>query len=117
MGVAEIAKNSLKDLFKKLLTDQVSKQITKDCGKIFPLENVLVRKLKVLKKPKFDLTKLMELYQDKPEVAKATDEARTPSHEQLAPLRSVPPRSDPQLDFERVASCLKESCRLLPNTL
>jgi len=29
---------------------------------------VLVRKVKVLKKPKFDLTKLMELYQDRPEV-------------------------------------------------
>lgn len=69
--MAEVQKSSLKELFKKLLTDQVSKQITKDCSKIFPLENVLVRKVKVLKKPKFDLTKLMELYQDKPENIKA----------------------------------------------
>merc|ERR1719454_1292224 len=75
--VSEISKNSLKELFKKLLTDQVSKQITKDCSKIFPLENVMIKKVKVLKKPKFDLTKLMELYQDKPEVAKKeTDEAK-----------------------------------------
>jgi small subunit ribosomal protein S3Ae len=29
---------------------------------------VIVRKVKLLKKPKFDLTKLMELYQDRPEV-------------------------------------------------
>jgi hypothetical protein len=29
---------------------------------------VLIRKVKLLKKPKFDLTKLMELYQDKPEL-------------------------------------------------
>ena len=69
--VGEAAKNTLKDLFKKLLTDQVAKNITKECQKIFPLENVLIRKVKVLKKPKFDLTKLMELYQDKPEAAKA----------------------------------------------
>lgn len=69
--VSECAKNTLKELFKKLLTDQVGKQITKDCSKIFPLENVLIRKVKVLKKPKFDLTKLMELYQDKPEAVKA----------------------------------------------
>jgi len=27
-----------------------------------------VRKVKLLKKPKFDLTKLMELYQDRPEL-------------------------------------------------
>jgi hypothetical protein len=27
----------------------------------------MVRKVKILKKPKFDLTKLMELYKDKPE--------------------------------------------------
>ena len=40
----------------------------KECSKIFPLQNVLIRKVKLLKKPKFDLTKLMELYQDKPEV-------------------------------------------------
>jgi small subunit ribosomal protein S3Ae len=68
--VGEAAKNTLKDLFKKLLTDQVAKQITKECQKIFPLENVLIRKVKVLKKPKFDLTKLMELYSDKPEAVK-----------------------------------------------
>jgi len=60
--VAETQKSSLKDLFKKLLADQMGKQITDECNKIFPLQNVLVHKAKVLKKPKFDLTKLMELY-------------------------------------------------------
>jgi small subunit ribosomal protein S3Ae len=69
--VAETAKSTLKDIFKKVLSETISKQIQKDCSKIFPLENVLVRKIKVLKKPKFDLTKLMELYQDKPEAVKA----------------------------------------------
>jgi prevent-host-death family protein len=48
--------------------DSIGKTITKECQKIFPLQNVLVRKVKLLKKPKFDLTKLMELYQEKPEV-------------------------------------------------
>ena len=43
----------------------------KESAKIFPLQNVLIRKVKLLKKPKFDLTKLMELYQEKPEEAKA----------------------------------------------
>lgn len=66
--LAEISKNSLKDLFKKLMQDATTKQITKECNKVFPLENVMIRKMKVLKKPKFDLTKLMELYSDKTEM-------------------------------------------------
>lgn len=49
------------------LSDGIAKQITKDCSKIFPLENVIIKKVKVLKKPKFDLTKLMELYQSNTE--------------------------------------------------
>jgi len=60
--VNECQKSSLKDLFKNFIAENVSKQITKECSKIFPLENVLIKKVKVLKKPKFDLTKLMELY-------------------------------------------------------
>merc|ERR1712071_590168 len=39
-------------------------------SKIFPLENVLIKKVKVLKKPKFDLTKLMELYTKRTEEQK-----------------------------------------------
>lgn len=64
-------KASLKDFFKQCIGEQIGKTITKECSKIFPLENVLIKKVKVLKKPKFDLTKLMELYSDKPEAVKA----------------------------------------------
>jgi small subunit ribosomal protein S3Ae len=56
--VSEAQKSTLKELSKKIQTE---------CGKIFPLQNVLIRKVKLLKKPKFDLTKLMELYQERPE--------------------------------------------------
>ena len=55
------------------LSEQISQQITQECSKFYPLQNVLVHKAKVLKKPKFDLTKLMELYQeDKSEVLAST---------------------------------------------
>jgi len=72
--VNECQKSSLKDLFKNFLSENVSKNITKECSKIFPLENVLIRKVKVLKKPKFDLTKLMELYQSSAEKQRAVGE-------------------------------------------
>jgi small subunit ribosomal protein S3Ae len=48
--------------------ESIGKQIQKECSKIFPVQNVLIKKVKMLKKPKFDLTKLMELYQERPEV-------------------------------------------------
>jgi len=51
-----------------LLKEDIGKQIQRECSKIFPLQdNCMIRKVKILKKPKFDLTKLMELYKDKPE--------------------------------------------------
>jgi small subunit ribosomal protein S3Ae len=60
-----INKNSLKDLIKIFIKEEIGQQIQKECSKIFPLEdNCLVRKVKIIKKPKFDLTKLMELYKD-----------------------------------------------------
>jgi len=52
--------------------EEIGKQIQKECTKIFPLhDNCMVRKVKILKKPKFDLTKLMELYKNAPETEKA----------------------------------------------
>jgi len=58
----ECKKSTLKELTKKFIQESIGKQIQKECSKIFPIQNVLIRKVKLLKKPKFDLTKLMELY-------------------------------------------------------
>jgi len=44
--------------------DSIAQEIEKRCESIFPLQNIFVRKVKVLKKPKFDLTKLMEMHGD-----------------------------------------------------
>ena len=59
--------------------EEIGKQIQKECSKIFPLsDNCMVRKVKILKKPKFDLTKLMELYKNEPSAEKTTaDKAET----------------------------------------
>eukprot|EP01034_Spumella_vulgaris_P029407 gene29407-36459_t len=62
----EAGKCDLKELVQKLIAtpDIIAQEIEKKCQTIFPLQNVFIRKVKVLKKPKFDLTKLMEMHGD-----------------------------------------------------
>merc|ERR1719271_2272858 len=54
----------LRELVKKLIPESIGREIEKQTQGIYPLKDVLVRKVKILKKPKFDITKLMELHQD-----------------------------------------------------
>merc|ERR1711862_148105 len=58
----EISSADLKDVVNKLIPDSMSMDITKACQGIYPLHDVHVRKVKVLKRPRFDLNKLMELH-------------------------------------------------------
>jgi small subunit ribosomal protein S3Ae len=44
------------------MPESICQEIEKKCMSIYPLQNVHIRKVKVLKKPKFDLTKLMEMH-------------------------------------------------------
>uniref|UniRef100_A0A0G4GVD9 Small ribosomal subunit protein eS1 n=1 Tax=Chromera velia CCMP2878 TaxID=1169474 RepID=A0A0G4GVD9_9ALVE len=59
---AEAEKGQLRDLVKKLIPESIGKEIDKACKSIFPLQNVFIRKVKILKKPKMDIVKLMELH-------------------------------------------------------
>jgi len=61
---AEGSKVQLRDLVKKLIPETIAREIEKRTQGIYPLCNTLIRKVKVLKKPKFDITKLMELHGD-----------------------------------------------------
>ncbi|RWW24571.1 hypothetical protein GW17_00011141 [Ensete ventricosum] len=54
----------LKDLVLKFIPDVIGKEIEKATSSIFPLQNVYIRKVKILKYPKFDLGKLMEVHGD-----------------------------------------------------
>merc|ERR1719382_2103863 len=60
----EAGKGQLRDLVKKLIPESIGMEIEKQTQGIFPLKDVLIRKVKLLKKPKFDITKLMELHGD-----------------------------------------------------
>lgn len=62
----QASKSDLRGLASKFVAESLETQITKAASPIFPLQNVFVRKVKVLKKPKFDIVKLMEWYQEAP---------------------------------------------------
>lgn len=53
-------KGDLKSLVKELISAPIGDQIAREASSIFPIENCFIRKVKVLKKPKFDVSELME---------------------------------------------------------
>merc|ERR1711931_282755 len=73
----EIGSNDLKEVVNKLIPDSIGKDIEKSCQSIYPLHDVYVRKVKVLKKPKFDVGKLMEMHGESTSHSTTTDETGT----------------------------------------
>ena len=68
----EVQTNDLKEVVNKLIPDSTGKDIEKACQSIYPLHDVFVRTLKMLKKLKFELGKLMELHGKGSSSGKAT---------------------------------------------
>lgn len=58
----DIAGSELKEVVNKLIPNSIGAEIEKACRSIYPLQNVNVRKVKVIKKPKFDVARLMEMH-------------------------------------------------------
>lgn len=65
--INEASKVQMKDLVKKFIPESIGKEIDKACRTIFPLQNIFIRKVKILKKPKLDIAKLMDLHGDTPD--------------------------------------------------
>ncbi|THH00407.1 hypothetical protein EW026_g2113 [Hermanssonia centrifuga] len=61
----------LKELVQKFVPEAIGREIEKAARSIYPLQNVYVHKAKILKAPKFDLSKLLELH------GESTDETGT----------------------------------------
>ncbi|KAK1438477.1 hypothetical protein QVD17_04286 [Tagetes erecta] len=54
----------LKELVLKFIPESIGREIEKATSSIYPLQNVFIRKVKILKAPKFDIGKLMEVHGD-----------------------------------------------------
>merc|ERR1712217_519323 len=52
----------LKDVVNKLIPDSIARDIEKACQGIYPLHDVHIRKVKVIRRPSFDLNKLMDMH-------------------------------------------------------
>jgi len=57
-----VQKNSLLENVKKFQLEVMGQEIQKACNGIYPLRDVSIRKVKVLKAPKFDMGKLMDAH-------------------------------------------------------
>jgi small subunit ribosomal protein S3Ae len=58
---------NLVDLVQKFTLEAIPEACKKASQFIYPLSHVIIKKVKTLKKPKFDITKLNELYKEQPQ--------------------------------------------------
>nr|GEW05389.1 40S ribosomal protein S3a [Tanacetum cinerariifolium] len=57
-------KRANQELVLKFIPESIGREIEKATSSIYPLQNVFIRKVKILKTPKFDISKLMEVHGD-----------------------------------------------------
>merc|ERR1712045_297760 len=69
----EVGTTDLKEVVNKLIPDSIARDIEKACQGIYPLHDVHIRKVKVMKRPRFDLHKLMELHGETGKTTTTTD--------------------------------------------
>lgn len=60
---AEVAKGQLRDCVKSLVVGKIETAMKTLTNRIFPLEPVHIIKAKMVKKPKMDIIKLMEIHE------------------------------------------------------
>jgi len=64
----EASSCDLKELVQKFVPEAIGREIEKAARSIYPLQNVYVHKAKILKAPKFDVSKLLELHGESTDV-------------------------------------------------
>jgi small subunit ribosomal protein S3Ae len=82
----------LKDLVTKLTHETIGKEIEKVCSSIYPLQNVFVRKVKLLRAPKMDAARMNDLHGSAAEeIGKAVErpaEAAAPAAAEAKPAEA-----------------------------
>merc|ERR1712224_414105 len=60
----ETSSSDLMELVEKLIPEVIGRQIENSCSGIYPLQNCMIRKVKVIKAPQFDVSKLKNIHED-----------------------------------------------------
>jgi small subunit ribosomal protein S3Ae len=83
----------LRELVNKFIPETISKRIKKSCHGIYPIDNVYIRKVKVLKLPKFDAGKLAEIHGEvaREDTGKAVEAAAAAEEAAAEPPKPVEP--------------------------
>jgi len=68
----EASSVELKDLVKQFIPDTIAARIERECQGIYPLSNVFIRKAKIIKAPKLDAVKLLEIHGEGPNAKEET---------------------------------------------
>lgn len=63
--------STIRQMVEAFMKNEIGQEITDKCHNIFPLENCMVRKVKVLKRPKLDHSKLREIHEEAPVAKRA----------------------------------------------
>lgn len=67
----EISTCDLREAVNKFIPEAIAKEIEKSAAGVYPLQDVYIRKVKILKKPKFDVGRLLEIHGDSAGAVKA----------------------------------------------
>jgi small subunit ribosomal protein S3Ae len=73
----EVSSTDLKEVVNKLIPDSIARDIEKACQGIYPLHDVHIQKVKVIRRPRFDLAKLMDMHGEGSGKAVATTDPTT----------------------------------------
>jgi len=91
----EAAASTLHDLVNKFIPETIAEDIRKACCGIYPITNVYIRKVKILKQSKFDVGKLFEQHQGA-ETEDTGKQVEAPAAEEAAPATEEAAPADKQ---------------------
>eukprot|EP00914_Ancora_sagittata_P024912 GHVO01049711.1.p2 GENE.GHVO01049711.1~~GHVO01049711.1.p2 ORF type:complete len:167 (+),score=34.74 GHVO01049711.1:200-700(+) len=85
----EVQTETLRSLVKKFIADSIGINVCKQCKHVFPLQFCHIKKVKILKKPKLDIARLMDMHAETADAGIEIDEYAEAQNALDAPVDST----------------------------